>query len=166
MIGRCLDALEPLLTAGGIDVIVACNGCSDGTAEVARARAGVRVIEVEIASKTEALRAADRVAAAGPRVYLDADVVLNPHAAIALFEHLRGEGALAARPPVTFDTRGAQWPVRRWYSVRSRLPSIQGFLWGAGIYALSVVGRGRFDIPTSLPTTCTSTDYSPQTKSR
>jgi glycosyltransferase involved in cell wall biosynthesis len=144
VIGRCLDALAPLSATGTAQVIVACNGCQDSTAQIARQHPGVTVLEIGTASKTAALRAADLRTDAAQRVYLDADVVLSPNAAVALIDYLRSETAVAARPPVAFDTAGAAWPVRRWYAVRSRLPSIQGCLWGAGVYALSERGRTRF----------------------
>ena len=144
VIGRCLDALAPLSATGTAQVIVACNGCQDLTAQIARQHPGVTVLEIGTASKTAALRAADVRTDAAQRVYLDADVVLSPTAAVALIDYLRTEKAVAARPPVAYDTAGAAWPVRRWYAVRCRLPSIQGRLWGAGVYALSERGRTRF----------------------
>jgi glycosyltransferase involved in cell wall biosynthesis len=144
VIGRCLDALQPLVDDGRIQVIVACNGCVDDTAAVARRRAGVVVVELATASKAAALRAGDRMAVPGPRIYLDADVVMSATAALAVMGALGHGDALAARPPIHFETFGAHWLVRAWYSVRVRLPSIRAALWGAGTYALSVEGRARF----------------------
>lgn len=143
VIGRSLRLLEDVLSAGSLDVVVVCNGCSDATAEVARGFPGVRVLELPVPSKTEALRAGEQVAGPGPRIYLDADVELTGRAALATVRALE-QGAVAGRPPHRFDTRGASWVVRRWYAVRERLPSIQTALWGAGCYALSVRGRARF----------------------
>ncbi|GAB3041616.1 hypothetical protein GCM10027052_24260 [Parafrigoribacterium mesophilum] len=144
VIGRCLDALQPAIDEGLIQVIVACNGCMDDTASAARARPGVVVVELATASKAAALRAGDRMAVPGPRIYLDADVVMTAAAALAVMDALGRGDALAARPPIHFDTSGARWLVRSWYSVRVRLPSIRSALWGAGTYALSVEGRARF----------------------
>jgi glycosyltransferase involved in cell wall biosynthesis len=144
VIGRCLDALHPILDDGRVQIIVACNGCVDDTAAVARARAGVVVVELPTASKAAALRAGDRIAVPGPRIYLDADVVMSATAALAVMDALGRGDALTARPPIHFDSSGARWPVRSWYSVRVRLPSIRAALWGAGTYALSEEGRARF----------------------
>lgn len=141
---RCLDALAPLAADGSATIIVVCNGCTDNTAALARGRSGVTVLELSTASKAGALRAGDLAASPGPRIYLDADVVMTSRGALAVFEALARGGVLAARPPVTFDTAGAQWPVRGWYRVRAQLSSIQGALWGAGTYGLSVEGRSRF----------------------
>jgi hypothetical protein len=145
VIRRALNHLFDLL-GPGIEVIVACNGCTDGTADAARA-AGHRVtlIELDVASKAEALRAADRVATAFPRIYLDADVVVSGAAVRAVLEHLRRPGAMAARPPLVYDTSSSSWAVRRFYRARAQIPAVMGSLWGAGMYALSAEGRGRFD---------------------
>jgi hypothetical protein len=143
VIGRTLTALGNL-GAAGVRTIVACNGCTDATAEIARRFAGVTVVEITQASKVLALRAGDALAGPGPRIYLDADVVMTRRAALDTLAVLRSGGVLAARPPVHFDSSGASWPMRRWYAVRAELPSIAGKLWGAGTYALSESGRGRF----------------------
>ena len=71
------------------------------------------VIELDVASKAEALRAADRFATAFPRVYLDADVLVSGTAIHAVLEHLSRPGALAARPPIVYDTSSSSWVVRR-----------------------------------------------------
>ncbi|GGK71245.1 glycosyltransferase [Ornithinimicrobium pekingense] len=144
VIGR---TLEPLRSVAGARVVVVCNGCVDRTAEVARSFGGVEVIEIPVPSKAAALRVGDARAAEGPRIYLDADIVLTAVAVRDLIGALAGD-TLAGRPPHVFDTAGASWMVRRWYAVRKDLPSIAGALWGAGCYALSVEGRARFgDFP-------------------
>ena len=145
VIGRCLDSLAAVAVDGSAHVIVVCNGCVDSTADFARGRPGVTVVELSTASKTAALRAGDREAVGGPRLYLDADVVMTASAARAVARVLREGKTLAARPPTHFDTTHASWPVRRWYEIRQQLPSISTALWGSGTYALSVAGRELFD---------------------
>ncbi|WEV76934.1 glycosyltransferase family 2 protein [Janibacter cremeus] len=144
VIARTLRPLSDIVRQGRLDVIVVCNGCRDRTADVARGFPGVRVLELPQPSKTAALREGDRLAVAGPRIYLDADITMTGKAAVETMRALTG-GVVAGRPPHMFDTTGASWVVRRWYGVRSQLPSISGPLWGAGCYALSVEGRSRFD---------------------
>jgi hypothetical protein len=145
VIGRCLDRLFDSL-GDRIEVIVVCNGCTDGTAQVARRRRhSLTVIEIAAASKERALRAADGVATAFPRVYLDADVVVGGTTVNAVLEHLSHPGALAARPPLVYDTSSSSWIVRRFYRARAQIPAVMGSLWGAGMFALSAEGRSRFD---------------------
>jgi hypothetical protein len=144
LIGRCLDRLLDALPAG-VEVVVVCNGCTDETATVARATDHpVAVVELSVASKVGALRVADEVATTFPRAYLDADVLVGGATIWALLRHLGRDGALAARPPLVYDTSSSSWIVRRFHRARVELPAVMGSLWGAGLYALSAQGRSRF----------------------
>lgn len=144
VIGRTLTALSGPLGRGDVEVIVACNGCTDNTAEVARSYAGVRVIELTEASKVAALNAADGEATQWPRVYLDADIELPEESLRATLDRLhRDHSVLCARPAFRYETQGADWLVRSYYRARTRLPQATGSIWGAGIYALSQRGHDR-----------------------
>src|SRR5688500_5584423 len=85
VIERCLRALTDGAADGELDVIVVANGCSDDTAATARkfgasGGGGVRVLETDVPSKSNALNLGDHAADAAdgwPRVYADADVVLS-----------------------------------------------------------------------------------------
>jgi hypothetical protein len=145
-IRRCLDALLIGFAPGELDVVVSCNGCTDGTANIVRSSwPAVQVIEVTKASKPAALRAADQALSVFPRIYLDADVVLPATSARQLLEYLRTGPALAARPPISYDTTDADAMVRSYYRARSRLFSLKRSLWGGGAYAVSAAGRARYD---------------------
>jgi glycosyltransferase involved in cell wall biosynthesis len=146
VIRRCLDTLFEGLAPGEMDVVVVCNGCADDTASRASSSGHpVRVVELEAASKPAALRAGDATATAFPRIYLDADVLVPGSAARMVLARLRG-GAVAARPPIRYDSSGASAPVRGYYRARSRVPAVMGSLWGAGVYGLSEEGRSRFEV--------------------
>jgi hypothetical protein len=141
-----LTALLSGLGSATLDVVVSCNGCTDGTADVVRASGlPVRVIETAEPSKPAALRAADRATDVFPRIYLDADVRLPGAAALAVLDVLRGEATLAARPAARYDVSQSSGVVQRYYRARSAAPRLQRSLWGAGVYALSAAGRSRFD---------------------
>lgn len=142
---RCLDALFSGVDPAVLDVVVACNGCVDDTAQRARLSGHpVRVLELAQASKAAALRAGDDAARYFPRLYLDADVVLPGPSALRVIDRLRG-GAVAARPPVRFDASRSTFPVRSYYRARAEVPAVLRSLWGAGVYGLSALGRARFD---------------------
>ncbi|WP_328414035.1 glycosyltransferase [Micromonospora sp. NBC_00389] len=151
VLGRCLDALLAGAPPGPLDVTVVANGCTDATAAVARARTGVRVLDVPEAGKAGALNAGDAVAVGFPRVYLDADVVLSPGALGALVTALSGpvdggsDPPLAVVPGRTLDVAGRPTPVRAYYAINSRLPAFRHSLFGRGVIALSAAGRARFD---------------------
>lgn len=142
---RCLNALFTGIEPDDLDVIVVCNGCHDDTAALARSSSQrVRVLELAEASKAAALRAGDSAVVAFPRLYIDADVVLAGPSALSVIERLNA-GAVAARPPLVYDSSRSVALVRGYYRARARLPAVMRSLWGAGVYGLSAAGRARFD---------------------
>jgi glycosyltransferase involved in cell wall biosynthesis len=146
VVARGLDRLFDSLGTD-IEVVVVCNGCTDDTAgAVRRAGHAARVIELDAASKARALRVADRAATAFPRVYVDADVLVSGTTIRVVVRHLGRPGALAARPPLVYDTSASSWVVRRFYRARARIPAVMGSLWGAGLYALSAEGHARLGV--------------------
>ncbi|NMR28208.1 WecB/TagA/CpsF family glycosyltransferase [Crystallibacter degradans] len=149
VISNALDRLVPVLATGKVEVIVACNGCTDNTAQIAKEYDGVRVLELGQASKTAALNAADAAASRWPRLYLDADIEISPAALRMVLDRLGRGDVLAARPAFRYDTAGASWPVKAFYRARRRIPSTAQALWGAGVYGLTEAGHQRFgEFPT------------------
>lgn len=144
VIGRTLGRLAPLAAAGRIQVIVACNGCTDSTAEIARGFNGVTVIEIDDASKVAALNAADSEATVWPRLYLDADIEMSPAALRMVLDRLERGTVLAARPAFRYDVSGGAFLVKSYYRARGRIPSTSQALWGAGVYGLTEAGHARF----------------------
>jgi glycosyltransferase involved in cell wall biosynthesis len=145
VIGRCLHHLFEGNDRNDLEVVVVCNGCNDNTAAVARASGHpVEVIELDEASKPGALRAGDRLLRTFPRLYLDADVVMQGRVARQVLEHLGRGGAVAARPPFRYDAAHSTAIVRRYFRARSRMPTVMDSIWGAGVYGLSAAGRARF----------------------
>jgi glycosyltransferase involved in cell wall biosynthesis len=145
VLGGCLDALFAD-RAGGLDVTVVANGCTDQTAAVARARPGVRVIELAEASKPAALNAGDAAAVGFPRVYLDGDIPLSGAAVRALAAALPAGGpALVAIPRRALVLASRPLLVRAYYAVHARLPVFATGLFGRGAIAMSEAGRARFD---------------------
>ena len=145
VLARGLRALLDGFRPGELEIVVVCNGCDDGTAIVARqVRDDVHVIELDRASKPAALRAGDQAVGVFPRVYLDADVVVPGDAVRRMVEAVGSGPALAARPPIHYDTSRSSTIVRRYYAARVRTRPVMSALWGAGVYTLSAEGRARF----------------------
>jgi glycosyltransferase involved in cell wall biosynthesis len=131
--------------ADELDIVVVCNGCTDGTAERARALGPpVRVIELEAASKVEALNRGDDEVRGFPRFYVDADVELPIQSMRATAKVLEGTAALAAAPRLVVDVRDRPWSVRAYYRAWLSLPYFSNGMIGSGVYALSAAGRARF----------------------
>lgn len=146
VLGATLDELAA--GSPGCEIVVVPNGCTDGTAAVARSRPMVEVVELEQGGKPLALNAGDAAASSFPRIYLDADIRVPAGGVDALVAALERTGALAAVPARVLDTRGRPWPVRAYFAINERLPVFRDGLFGRGMIALSAAGRGRFgDFP-------------------
>lgn len=144
VIGQTLRSLVDGLDLDRVRVVVACNGCTDGTAEVVRSLAlDIEVLELETPGKAAAIAAAEALDLPLPRLYVDADVQLAGSAATGLLDAL-ATGAVAARPPVHLDVTGASQVVQRYARCREALMSDPPELWGAGVYGLSAAARQRF----------------------
>jgi glycosyltransferase involved in cell wall biosynthesis len=144
VIGRLLDTLPREIDGRPLQIIVACNGCKDNTADVARGH-GVTVVDIETGSKIAALNAADEIAVAFPRLYIDADVVLTRKTIVDLVKALSEPGALSAAPPYNLDYRGDRpWVVRAYFEVWLHVMKHRSGYVGSGVYAVSREGRARF----------------------
>jgi glycosyltransferase involved in cell wall biosynthesis len=149
VIGRLLGQLIPDAPSGDFDIIVVANGCTDDTADVAASFGpSVRVLSIPVASKHEALVAADRATSAFPLVYVDADVELRAEDIRTLAAALRQPGVLAAAPERVLDLADRPRLVRWYYDVWTRLPEVRSGLWGRGVIAVDEAGQQRI---ASLP---------------
>lgn len=102
--------LAPLLAgpapAGGAEVVVAANGCTDATVALARgfeaqARAGgweFVVLDLPGLGKPAALNAGDAAATGDMRLYLDADVRVGPGVIGGIVAALAAPGRAMPRP--------------------------------------------------------------------
>lgn len=154
--------LEGLLTQdasagefGGIEVIVAANGCADDTAGAARAyeaafaRKGWALVVLDIprGGKTNAMNEADRIARGGPRIYMDADVICSP----PLIGQL-GRAASVEEPRYCsgwlVPSPSRSWVTRCFGRVWLKVPYMKTNVPGTGICAVSPAGRARWgDLP-------------------
>lgn len=148
VIGRCLDSLLRQGPLDAVQVVVVANGCSDDTAERARAYSvdvpGLTVIDRGQAGKVGALNAGDTVATRYPRIYLDADIELQDGALGPLVDALTTSEARVAAPRVDFRTESSSRSVQAYYDVFRVLPYASSDLVGLGVYGLSESGRSRF----------------------
>jgi len=148
VIARGLRAILTGAEPGELEVIVACNGCTDRTAEIARSFAPpVSVLEIPQASKSAALNVGDEAANGFPRFYVDADVVIDLASIRAVAAVLERGDVLMANPQPRMNLSKVSWPVRAFYRVWLSLPyNCEHGMVGTGVYAISREGRARFDV--------------------
>lgn len=145
VISRSLQALDFHNSKSKYEIIVVCNACTDDSASKVRQFKHVRLIETDIASKTNALNLGDQMARGEVRVYMDADVVISADHVELLVNEIISNEYLAVTPNIEMDFSHASWLVRAYYDVWLQLPYVKEGFMGSGVYVLSETGRQRFD---------------------
>jgi hypothetical protein len=144
VIGRLLKQIVPWARSEGAEVLVVANGCDDNTVEVANSFGPpVRTLTTPGASKQAALEIGNQEASGFPRFYIDADVELDESGMEALSRALDEPGVLAAAPALVMDVHDSALLVRWFTDIWSRLPAVQGGLWGRGVFAVTDNGYQR-----------------------
>lgn len=153
-ITSCLSSIAAQDYRGEVEVIVVANGCSDGTADAARAfaaqaddsRVTVDVVELTRPGKAGALNHGDEHAGpADVRVYLDADVVLSTKAISSVVALLAPGTGIDLAAPLPVVARPASPLVRSYAEIWGRLPYVLEGVLGCGFYAVTASGRARWD---------------------
>ncbi len=155
-IGACLDSLLAqdieVSAAGGIEVIVAANACTDRTVPIAQTRApqfearGWKLIVLDLleGGKPNALNKGDAAACGDVRIYLDADVTCEPAMLSQLHEVLAESAPRYASGTLTVAP-SQSWVSRRYGALWERLPFMTDpGVPGAGLFAVNAAGRARW----------------------
>lgn len=153
VIGHCLAALVNQELPGPLKIAVVANGCSDHTADVARAfRTSARqrgielaVVECDARGKPAALNIGDQLfPPSAHRLYLDADACLSPSALAALVAAFEA-GTEFAAPELILDYSHAPAACRAYWRCWAALPNVRADVVGGGAYGVSARGRARWD---------------------
>jgi glycosyltransferase involved in cell wall biosynthesis len=143
VIQRCLDSL---VSQVGIErIIVACNGCTDNTAEIIRTHyPQVLCLDIAKPSKVNALNEAEKHISTWPAFYIDADTQLSNGSIQRITEEMAKGKLLLAAPEPVIDTHKSSWLVRQYYKVWLSLPYIQEGVVATCSYVISKQGHERF----------------------
>lgn len=140
VLARLLEALD-VAREPALEVVVAANGCSDATVEIARGYP-VTVLDLPEPGKPGALERGDAAVTGYPRLYVDADVELTRDSLEELCDGLVGS-VHAVGPRRVLPMAGVSWPVRAYYRFWQRLPAVRTGLFGRGVIAVDAVGHAR-----------------------
>lgn len=145
-IAKCLKSLlEYNSKFNSLQIIIVCNNCTDGTASIVKSfTPEVACIETDIASKVNAINEGEKIATSYPRIYLDADIILNINSIEAIINLFSNKNCLAGSVEAKMDLSNSSWFVKAFYDIWLALPYCKAGMIGSGVYALSEKGRSRF----------------------
>jgi glycosyltransferase involved in cell wall biosynthesis len=143
VIRRCLDSLANQV---GVDtLIVACNGCTDNTADIVRQEYPQAIcLDITTPSKVNALNEAEKHVTSWPIFYIDADTRISDNAIRQISEAMEQQGILLAAPEPAIDTSHSSWLVKQFYRIWLHLPYIREGVVATCSYVISEAGRQRF----------------------
>ena len=148
VIEACLDSI---IDQPEVDhIIVACNGCTDDTADIVRKKyPDVHCLDISTPSKVNALNEAEAFARelgiTFPVYYIDADTKLSKDCVSGVNQYLKTSDTLLAAPTPIIDTSHSSWIVQTYYKVWMNLPYIKEGVIATCSYIVTEEGRSRFD---------------------
>ena len=148
VIEACLDSI---IQQSEVDhIIVACNGCTDDTADIVRKKyPDIHCLDISTPSKVNALNEAEAFARelglTFPVYYIDADTKLSPNCVSSVNQYLKTNDVLLAAPTPIIDTSHSSWIVQTYYKVWVNLPYIKEGVIATCSYIITEEGRSRFE---------------------
>ena len=148
VIEACLDSL---INQPEVDqIIVACNGCTDNTADIVRKKyPAIHCLDISTPSKVNALNEAESFARelglTFPVYYIDADTRLSENCVACVNQYLKTSDILLAAPTPIIDTSHSSWIVKTYYKVWVNLPYIKEGVIATCSYIITEEGRRRFE---------------------
>ncbi len=144
------DCLNSIIKQKRVDnIIVACNGCTDNTAEIVKQKfPAVVCLEIQKPSKVNALNEAEitanKLGINYPIFYIDADTQLSNNCISQITKTLKDSNILLAAPTPIIDTSKSSWLVKKYYQIWVNLPYIKEGVIATCSYIITEQGRQRF----------------------
>jgi glycosyltransferase involved in cell wall biosynthesis len=147
VIERCLDSL--IQQKNVTRIIVACNGCTDNTAEIVNNNYGhlphLICLDIKKPSKTHALNEAEKHIIDFPVFYIDADTALSIDAIPTITQQMQDKPLHLTAPTPIINTEQSSWLVKQYYKIWQSLPYIEAGVIATCSFIVSQQGRQRFD---------------------
>lgn len=144
VIQSCLDSI--IHQDNVSEIIVACNGCTDNTAELVHKHyPNVICLDIEKPSKTNALNEAEKHTTSFPIFYLDADTMIEPKTIAKITENMETTGLMLTAPTPNINASESSWVVKQYYKIWINLPYIKEGVIGTCSFIMSEEGRKRFN---------------------
>lgn len=131
---------------GHYQLLVVCNGCTDGTEElVINEFPQVLCFNLAKPSKALAIRYAESLNPGFPRIYLDADIAMTAQSAHTLIKQAKAHAAPCLLIPSSkLISNNSAGLVKSFYRTWYNTPHVQTSGYGAGTYVLNKAGRDGF----------------------
>lgn len=147
VIERCLDSLIEQKNIS--QIIVACNGCTDNTADIVKQNYGhlsnLICLDIEKPSKTNALNEAEKYIVDFPVFYIDADTKLSDNAISVISQKMQEQHIHLSAPTPIINTEHSSWLVKQYYKIWQSLPYIKAGVIATCSFVVSQKGRQRFE---------------------
>lgn len=154
LIGDCLGSVlrSDWSLPNRAQVIVVANGCQDDTATRARSFTSqfadkgwtLKVIERQEGGKLPALNAGDAAAQGPIRLYLDADVTIDPLLLQQIVALLDRPAPGYASGALRIQAKG--WVSRAYARIWRQVPFMRQGVPGCGVFAVNQAGRARWGV--------------------
>jgi len=144
VIGRCLQSFLPGFRAGEVQVVVVAYDCVDATARIAAGFAGVIVVELDDATRSDAINAGETAVDAFPRLYLDPTCMVSADDLRVLAQAVNVADARAVVPSGVDAPGTGRRTVESYDGMQVRVPHPRRST--DGVYGLSSTARERFTV--------------------
>jgi len=144
VIGRCLQSFLPGFGPGEVQVVVVAYDCVDATAHIAAGFAGVTVVELEQATRSDAINAGETAVDAFPRLYLDPTCRVSADDLRLLAEAVDVAEARAVVPSGLDAPGSGRRTLESYEGMQVRVPHPRRS--ADGVYGLSSTARERFTV--------------------
>jgi glycosyltransferase involved in cell wall biosynthesis len=147
VIGKLLESLQSGVENNCFRVVVACNGTRDNSIDYIRNKYPmVTCLDINKASKANAINEAEKINMGFPRIFIDADIVISTSSVEKIIDYINQiDGPAVVAPRGKINTSLSDTLVRSYYSAWTKTIFYLEYGFGSGVYALNKKARSTFE---------------------